>query len=205
MKIAVKNNIGIQDSEDGKLENYFSVPDTFEFEGSDSMNVTSVPNLNLFLRYFRIDLITLRQSIKLHLLSDWNSLSEYHSYLISIYIYPDTVTQSTIDSFFTAAEQIENWTSLVNLTRKARANRWDISRQKISFQLSQFDLFSLYNLTKGFKDDFIEANLPIIILWITSGANESLGVDFSETGFAAQSYYSEDRKNLLLDVLLNGN
>lgn len=206
MKIAVLNTNGVQETEDGMLEHYFSVSDNYDFNANDATDVTSVSSLKLLLKSYRIDLIKLRDSSKLYLLPDWNNLSdEDKKYLVSVYIYPITFTQGDIDLLFTETEQLNNWKNLVDITKQNRDARWDYARQKISFYLTTLEILDLYTSTKSYKGDYEDANLPYLVLWITNGSYPAFGIDFTSNGFAQKTYYTVALRDLLVDILVSGN
>lgn len=205
MKIAVKNSDGIQSTKGGKLQFYYLVDDAYDFTANQATDITTIDNLFFFFSYLRIDYIRLRDCLKQYFIPVWDSLSPADKKtLVRYYIYPTTFTQADIDALFTAQEQKNNWETLAKISRDARANRWEVARQKISFYLTEIEGLQLYTDTKPFKDDYVDANLPHLIMWIINGAYPPLGIDYTANGFAQKSYYSVERKNVLVDCLVYG-
>ena len=58
------------------------------------------------------------------------------------------------------------------------------------------------NNADPFKADYIETDLPLLLLWVTSGSLPALGIDFTNIGFSSKPYYSESIKNKVLLILL---
>lgn len=183
-----------------------SVPDNYDFIANNSTDVTNALSLEILWLDQHYDYIVLRDSLKLHVLPNFDTLSlEDKKILVKYYIYPVTYTQADIDALFTTEEQKVNWEILASVSKIARKQRWEACRQKVSFTLSQLESLQFYNDTKGFKGDYEDANLPHLTLWLSNGSYPTLGIDYTLNGFAQKTYYSEERKNICLDILINGN
>jgi hypothetical protein len=206
MKIASLNGTASQTDYNGYINNYFIVNDSYNFSGNNSIDVTSVFTLKTFYDINQFDYIVFRDSCKANVITNWSGLSsDEQKELIKYYIYPPSVVQADIDAFYSADEQIVNWVVLADISKQARENRWEATRQKISFNLSQSATLALYEDTKSFKGDFIDANLPNLVLWLTSGTYPPLGIDYTTTGFSSKPYYSASIESMCIDILVNGN
>lgn len=207
MKIAIRNNHGIIPKEaDVKLQIFYAVADDYDFEINNATEVTSVINLSLFWDKGFMDYIKFRTSIKKNILPIFYECSEAdQKTMVSHFIYPDDFTQESIDVFFTDEEQKSNWQFLVATTMEGRKARWEIARQKVSFELTELESLQFYYDVKRYKDDYLDANLPHLVLWLSSGAYPDLGIDFTETGFSSKPYYTDYRRDLVLDIFVNGN
>jgi hypothetical protein len=206
MKIAVKNSDGMQLDISGKLRYYYEVNDDYNFESNDATDVTDLSSLGIFKNSLRIDHIKFRDGCRASILPSWSSLTvSEQKELVSHFIYPVDFIQSDIDAIFTMEEQVENWKRLAEFTKIARYNRWEAARKRVSFDLTTLESLLFYQDTKPFKDDYIDANLPYLTLWISNGSYAPLEIDFTTTGFSGKSYYTETRKNICLDILVNGN
>lgn len=183
-----------------------SVPDNYDFITNNATDATNALSLEILWLDQHYDYIVLRDSLKLHILPNFDTLSlDEKKLLVKYYIYPITFTQTDIDALFTMEEQKINWEILAAISKVARKQRWETCRQKVSFTLSVLESLQFYNDTKGFKGDYEDANLPNLILWLSNGLNNDLGIDYTTNGFAQKTYYTEERKNICLDILINGN
>jgi len=183
-----------------------AVSDNYDFVANSMTDETNTQSLCLLRRDEQYDYIVLRDSLKLHILPNFATLStEDQKILVSYYIYPPTFTQADIDALFTTDEQKANWELLADISKVARYKRWEACRQKVSFTLTQLESLQFYTDTKSFQGDYIDANLPNLTLWLSNGSYPALGIDYTTNGFAQKSYYTEERKNICLDVLVNGN
>lgn len=91
------------------------------------------------------------------------------------------------------------------IARIDRANRWEKLRVNIAPQVSQLVSLQFYTSTKQFKDDYIDAALPHLTCWLTNTSYAPLGIDYTNSGFAQQSYYSTSFAQLAASILIYGN
>ena len=91
------------------------------------------------------------------------------------------------------------------IARVDRANRWEKLRVTIAPQVSQLVSLQFYTSTKQFKDDYIDAALPHLTCWLTNTSYSPLGIDYTNSGFAQQSYYSTSFAQLAASILIYGN
>lgn len=167
------------------------------------VDVTTVFSLYEFFRVSQIDYIQFREYCKTYILPNWISLSiEEQKELVRHNIAP---TNEDKLLHFTIEKQFENYVNLVDLEIKARKVRWSLAMKSAAFELlgDQLAQLQMYNDAKPFRDDYIEADLPFLLLWITDGAYPALGIDFSANGFSTKSYYSETIKNKVVSILVN--
>lgn len=151
----------------------------------------------------QIDYIQYRTLYKEFILPQWSSISEEEKKeLVRHNIAP---TEEDKLLYYTIEEQKINFFELLRLEKQARFKRWEYAKQLIAFEyrLNQMNQLLMYQDTKLYKDDFIDADLPYLIYWIMSGVLIELGIDFTNNGFSSKTYYSEDIKNKILSILLN--
>ena len=91
------------------------------------------------------------------------------------------------------------------VARVDRANRWEKLRVTIAPQVSQLVSLQFYTSTKQFKDDYIDAALPHLTCWLTNTSYAPLGIDYTNNGFAQQSYYTTTFAQLAASILIYGN
>lgn len=176
-----------------------TIPDNYE-------DITSVNSLEEGFLIGAYDYNKFRDSCKVNILPIFSALtSNDQKKMVSHYIYPSNYTQEEIDAFFNSEEQISNWINLAALCKDSRNKRWESARRRISFELTLVESLGFYLDTKSFKYDFIDANLPHLTLWLSNGTYAPLGIDYSSNGFAQKNYYTTDRMNICLDILINGN
>lgn len=152
------------------------------------------------------DYTKFRSLCKATILPNFATLSiQEQTLLVKHFIYPDTFTQSDIDTLFSASEQYFNWKSLVAETKKARLARWAAAKTYVSFVLDELSAADIFITVEEFYPRYTEANRPDLILWVTNSAFAPLGIDYTTTGFAQKSYYSESLKGIIYDIIVNGN
>lgn len=156
-----------------------------------------------FFRVSQIDYIQFRTYCKTYILPDWSIISEEEKKeLVKHNIAP---TEEDKLLYYTIEEQRVNFFELLRLEKQARFNRWEYAKQLIAFEyrLNQMNQLLMYQDTKPYKDDFIDADLPYLIYWVMSAALPDLGIDFTTNGFNSKAYYDENIKNKVLSILLN--
>jgi hypothetical protein len=208
-KIAVLNiNLENSINESGKLKYYFEVADNYDFQANQATDVTSYSTLLLFWIYNRIDFIKFKVSTATNLVPAWADLPDADKKeMVRYFTYPADFTQEQIDELFTAEQQKYNWNNLVEFAAQERQVRVDKAREKITFAMGQEEINDLENSTcyneinGNLADRFIFGNRTFLIQWILNSA----GTPYENAGFAQKNYYSVERKNLLVDVLVNGN
>ena len=77
--------------------------------------------------------------------------------------------------------------------------------QKISYELTQAQVATIYMTTKMMLIDYYYANLPHILFWIQNGVYPPMGINFTTNGFQQMSGFSPTLEMQLLDILVNGN
>lgn len=168
----------------------------------NDIDVTNPFNLYEFFRVGQIDYIQYRKYLKQDVLPNWDSLSSIQK--IEMVKHNVAPSQLEKDSFFSQAEQIDHYIKIVGLEVEARQARWNEAMSRAAFYLLGNDLARLmmYNDSKIFRNDYIEADLPHLILWISDGSYPQLGIDFTSNGFGSKPYYNQSIKNAVLEVLL---
>lgn len=151
------------------------------------------------------DYIKFRDKCKSILVPIFDTLSdEEKGLLIKYYIYPNTVSQETINSFYTEEEQKQNWNNLLIISKRARQSRWTAAKGKVSFMLDVISTCDLFQAIEILFPRYIEASRPDLILWVMSSTYVPLGIDYSTTGFAQKTYYSEEIRDALYAILITG-
>src|ERR1039458_10139195 len=89
------------------INNYYVVPDNYNFSGNNAYDVTEVSTLYNFYSINQFDYILFRDSCKNNLVPNWSGLTTDDQKMLVIHsIYPITFQQSDIDSIFTTDEQL---------------------------------------------------------------------------------------------------
>jgi hypothetical protein len=170
-------------------------------ENIGDVDVTCVFGLKEFFRVGQIDYLQYRKYLKDYLLPDWANLPlEDKVEMVNHNVAP---TQEDKDALVSQEQQLMNYVTIVEREVKSRQARWDVSMAKAAFYLFGNDLgrLMMYNDAKVFRNDYIEADLPHLILWLTDGTYPALGIDFTNTGFGSKPYYSEVIKSTCLEIL----
>ena len=168
--------------------------------GSDT-DVTTVSSLYEFFRVGQIDYIQFRRYCKEYILPMWSSLTDQEKKELVKHNIAPTAEDKLL--YYTLEEQFTNYVTLVDLEIKARRVRWEVAMKTAAFELldNQLAQLQIYNDAKIFRDDYIEADLPLLLLWLTDSNSLQLGVDFTSNGFSSKPYYSEDTKLKVLQIL----
>jgi hypothetical protein len=152
------------------------------------------------------DYTKMRDFAKSEFLPNWDNLSLDEKRVLAIhYIYPLTISQQDFDDLITPETQLNVWVKLARDTKTCREKRWEAARRKISFYLTEAQTLDLYLATKDYSVEYKDANIPKLSCWIASSAYAPLGIDFTATGFSQKSYYTTTLRDILLDILINGN
>jgi len=172
-------------------------------ENELDVDVTTPFSYFAFVPSGQIDYIQYRDLCKEFILPQWSSISEEEKKELVRHNIAPTEEDKLVH--YTIEEQKINFFELLRLEKQARFKRWEYAKQLIAFEyrLNQMNQLLMYQDTKPYKDDFIDADLPYLIYWINSAALPQLGIDFTSNGFNSKSYYSETIKNKVLSILLN--
>lgn len=180
----------------------YAVKDDYDFVTNQADDITTQQNALIAYRLNMIDAILYKSILKQYFLPNWALLTtEEKRELISVLVYP---AATDLRPFCTLEEEIMWTREFGSITRSAREFRWDTARLKMIHGLTEMESLSFYTDTKPYKDDYLDANIPSLILWLSNGSYPPLGIDFTTNGFAQKSYYTLDRKNTCLDVLQHG-
>jgi len=168
----------------------------------DDIDVTSTTSLFSFVPSNQIDYIEFRNYCKQELLPNWSNLPEEEKLnLIKHNIAPNETEKENRVSI---EQHRINFFELIRLEKLAREKRWEKAKKHIAFEfrLNQLNQLLMYQDTKPFKDDYIDAELPYLIHWIASNTNLLLGIDFTNNGFSSKSYFDQNLQTKLLEILL---
>lgn len=169
----------------------------------DSTNVATWSSL---IKFIGKDYIYMRDFARTVFIPIWGTLSIVDKQMLAqYYLYPVGTTQTEIDSLIPVENQLVSWITLAQLSKDTRDIRWEVARQKVSFYLTDIQSLDLYKSTKEYSNEYRDANIPSLILWINNGSFPPLGIDFTTTGFAQKSYYTAGLRDLLTDIISNGN
>jgi hypothetical protein len=147
----------------------------------------------------------LRDFAKAEFLPSWTSLTQDEKYILAKHlIYPASITQAEYDAIVPVGEQADNCAIVAKFTRIARERRWETARSKMSV-LPVADSIDMYLSTEDISDRYMKANFPHLINWINSTAYAPFGIDYTTTGFSSKVYYTENFKNILNNIIINGN
>lgn len=151
------------------------------------------------------DLVWKRDFLKAEFVPLWgNLINEDRKELVRIYCYPTNITEEEWSSYFTVEVHRDNWAFLVTEERKARTKRWEKMIEEVSYYNTMLENDDLYLTTKVMAEDYKVGKRPHIYYWITNGSLPAYGIDFTTNGFAQKSYYTEEKKNILVDIYING-
>lgn len=180
----------------------YPVKDDYDFVANSATDITTQQNALIMYRLDKIDGILYKAILKQWFLPNWATLSvDEKRELIAVLVYP---AATDLRPFCTLEEEIMWTREFGSITKRARENRWESARIKMIHGLTEMDSLSFYVDTKPYKDDYVDANIPSLILWLSNGSYPALGIDFTANGFAQKTYYTIDRKNACLDVLQYG-
>jgi hypothetical protein len=207
MKIAKLNTTPIQSDINDYIDNYYEVPDTYDFSGNSADDVTSIETLMVFCEINRYDYDVLRTTYKTLYNPIWSGLTfDDRQLLVKHYCYPPEITQDEWFTYYTDAEHYNNWNTLVIRTRdQSRLIRLFSAFARISYELTTAQTAVIYMTSKVYCIDYYYGNLPHLVLWISNGYYPALGIDFRAHGFAQMDGYSDGLRDRLLDIINNGN
>ena len=208
MKIARLATIPVQTSSQGILNNYFVVPDSYDFVNSSpaAVDVTSFDTLQTFMGAHAFDYQVFRDSLQNNLIPNWaNILYTDRKRCVQHYKYPANISDDEYNSYFSPTDMEANWNMVCVNTRTVRLERLFAAFQKISYVLTTTQVAMIYMTTKQMLIDYYYGNLPHVIFWIQNGAYPPLGINFTTNGFQQISGYSPQLEAELLDILVNGN
>ncbi len=168
---------------------------------STDIDVTDAFSLYEFFKVQQIDYLQYRKSLKDNRLPIWSSLSnEEKRELVKHNVAPSNEDKLV---YYTLEEQQQNYNIIVTLEVIARTNRWNQAMSTAAFDLMGNTLHQLmmYNDAKVYRYDYIEADLPHLVLWLTGGAYPPLNIDFSSNGYPTKSYFNSSTLNKVLQIL----
>lgn len=205
MKIAKLNSTPIQYSREDYIDNYFDVVDDYDFSGNTADDMTSLETLFVFYTINRYDYDVLRTTYKTLYVPNWSGLTfDDKQFLVKHYCYPDDISNEEWLSYYTDDEHFINWNHLVDITRDARLSRLFAAFKVLSFYCTKTQTAIIYMTTKQYCVDYYYGNLPHLIYWITNGSYAPLGINFTSSGFAQMSGYSDEIRDKLLTIIING-
>ena len=112
------------------------------------------------------------------------------------------------DQVHTEEEQKLNWNEFVLNSQNAREKRWKVAKGYISYYLTPPDSWDIAQTTDQLSNDYIVYGIKEnavdgidgLFDWIGNTSSYSGG-----TGFNGKSYYSDEYRDNLLDILKYGN
>lgn len=205
MKIAKLNSTPFQNNREGHINHYFEVIDSYNFSANTADDVTSIETLYSFYSINRFDYEVLRSTYKTLYIPNWTGLTfEDKQFLVKHYCYPDDISDEEWLSYYTNDEHFENWNQLVDMCRDTRLSRLFAAFKALSYYCTKTQTAVIYMTTKEYCVDYYYSNLPHLLYWITNGGYAPLGIDFTNSGFAQFDGYSDELKNKLVEIILNG-
>lgn len=136
----------------------------------------------------------------------WDNLTDNEKTLLFIhFVYPTSVSKSELDALIPPHDQVAEWQVAATRAKACREKRWEMTRRKVSYYLTPQQSMDLYISLKDYSLDYKDANIPSLIHWIGNTEDPSLGIDFTTNGFAQKPYYTNQLRDLMLDILVNGN
>lgn len=166
-------------------------------------DVTNTKSLLAFVSPGLIDYTQYRDYCKQEILPNWASITEEEKVeLVRHNIAPDEVEKM---SRVSDAQHRINYFELLRLEKTARYNRWEKAKKYIAYEyrLNLLNQLLMYQDTKEYKDDYIDADLPYLRYWVESAAYPPLGIDFTTTGFSSKPYYLESIRDVVLGILID--
>lgn len=106
---------------------------------------------------------------------------------------------------FTQEEEKKHWDDLASAAKASREKRWEAARRKVSFYLSPAEGLDLYTSTRDLSFDYKDASAASLVLWVTNESDPALGIDCTTSGFSQKPYYTTELRDLIVDILVNGN
>lgn len=118
------------------------------------------------------------------------------------------VDKTNRDQVHTEEEQKLNWNEFVLNSQNAREKRWKVAKGYISYYLTPPDSWDIAQTTDQLSNDYIVYGIKEnavdgidgLFDWIGNTSSYSGG-----TGFNGKSYYSDEYRDSLLDILKYGN
>lgn len=204
MKLAKKKNIITV--KNGILNNYFLVPNNYDFDANDAVDVTSPSALEVFTDAGLLEYGVFRDTLAALFVPQWGTLSHDEKKIcIKHFKYPANITQEEYASYYSGEQSEMNWNIITKKSRDLqRHNRLFAAFSKISYTLNTLQVANIYMVTKDLCFDYYYANIPNLIFWINNGVSP-LGQDYTNNGFQQCSGYSDELRDALLDILINGN
>lgn len=182
----------------------YSLQDTLDADLYD--DETNVTSWHKVAKFCVVDYIKMREFARQTFVPMWSSLTDLEKTLmIHHFLYPNDMTQQELDTLYPPEDQKLAWQELARDAKACREKRWEEARRRVSYQLPESSSLDLYRTTKSYSLDYKDANDPSLVLWITNGSRPDLGLDFTDSGFAQKSYYTSAARDILVDVLVNGN
>ena len=172
-----------------------------EKRNENDIDVTDVYSLFEFCKVNQIDYIQYRNYCKEYLLPNWDNLDKFNKKELVKHNICINNFEKLI--YYTIEEQFKNYFTIINYEVNAREERWREAMITAGFMIGndQLKRLSMYNDTKSFRGDYIEADLPNLILWLTNGTYPALGIDYSSIGFRSKFYYDANIENAVLEIL----
>jgi hypothetical protein len=93
------------------------------------------------------------------------------------------------------------WHAVVIAESKARYNRVKEGMAIISWHLNKPEAMDLFLTVEQYIYRWVEADLPFLYWYLTDAVIPGV-VDFSTTGFSSKPYYSIERKNVMIDIII---
>lgn len=150
----------------------------------------------------RMDFLQYRDYIKYQIVTDTTiqnaQTDQEKNAAYEVFQKPSQVNQNDIKT----NEELEKiQINLVCQATQCRKDRILLASAKISFVLDQYASFKLNeDVTEMMYTQITSAN-PRLLYQLKSEANQSLGIDYTSTGFASKSYYNETAKQIALSIL----
>lgn len=193
------------------INNYYVVPDNYDFSGNSAYDVTSACTLQTFMQINQIEYGIFRTSLTSNVVPIWSGLSFSDKQLcVKYFCYPPGITTDEYWTYVDASTDYKNWRNLVmkcnglpSVTGQ-RLQRVIEAFVYFTYNLTAAQVAPIYLTTKPYIIDYWLGNMPHLLLWITNGTYAPLGIDFSSHGFAQASGYSPTIEAGLINIIQNG-
>lgn len=166
-------------------------------------DISTITNWNVLGELLGKDYIYVRERIRDILTEKTFDVCDAEEKLIVSKLFLTTPEQRT--TMLTLEEEKKCWDELATAAKASREKRWEVVRRKISFYLTTSEGIDLYTTTRDLSLDYKDANIPSLVCWITNSAMPELGIDYTTTGFAQKPYYTTELRDMIVDILVEGN
>lgn len=180
----------------------YGVKDDYDFSANLAENISTLQNSIIVFRLSVVDAIFFRELLKTNVLPNWATISfDEQKQLVAYFIYP---TGTDLNLYYTPEEQYQLWQELAHITKSSREARIEQMRSKVSYYITMIEACDFFNAVESLIPRYEQANRPDLQCFIQGTAYPPLGIDYTTNGFPSKTYFSVERQDLLLNILIYG-